>query len=443
MIVLKNGKQKESRLLNKEILKLAIPNILSNLSVPMLSAVDTALMGHLSPVYLGAIGLGSMIFNFIYWNFGFLRMGTTGMVSQAYGAQDHEKTYDLLTAAVRLSLIIALVIVLLSPYLFEILNRLLYVKDVHQSAIATYTSIRIYDAPATIMLYALTGWFFGRQNAIIPLAVIITINTMNMVISYILVHSYGIGIAGVAWGTVVSQYAGVVIMMVFLVTRYDYSIASLVKSRTAIDLVQFFAINRDLFIRTVLLTLAFVMLYRYSNQLGPIELAANVVILQFLNWISFGIDGFAYAAESIVGKYKGQNNQKGLLDAVRLCIYWGAAVALVYTVIFLFGTSKIVNLYTQDIAIISHINMLKPWVLALPMIGFVCYIFDGIFIGLLESQFMRDSMIISFGIFVASVSILPFNNAVLWSCFCLFLLLRGLAQVYYWNKIIKAKLLRS
>ena len=429
--------------MNKEILKLAIPNILSNLSVPMLSAVDTALMGHLSPIYLGAIGLGSMIFNFIYWNFGFLRMGTTGMVSQAYGAQDHEKTYDLLTAALRLSMIIALGIVLLSPFLFDILNRLLYVKDVHQSAIATYTSIRIYDAPATIMLYALMGWFFGRQNAMIPLAVTIIINTMNMIISYVLVHAYGMSIAGVAWGTVLSQYAGVVIMIVFLVTRYDYTIASLVKSRVAVDLVQFFAVNRDLFIRTVLLTLAFVMLYRYSNKLGPVELAANVVVLQFLNWISFGIDGFAYAAESIVGKYIGQNNQKSLLNAVRLCIYWGAAVALIYTVTFLFGTSQIVNLYTQDIAIISHINMLKPWVLALPLTGFVCYIFDGIFIGLLESQFMRDSMIVAFVIFVASVTFLPSSNAILWSCFCLFLLLRGLAQVYYWNRIIKVKLLRS
>jgi len=383
----------------------------------MLSAVDTALMGHLSPIYLGAIGLGSMIFNFIYWNFGFLRMGTTGMVAQSYGAEVHDKTIDLLTAALRLSLLISIGIVLLSPLLFEMMNRLLQVQDVHHSVIASYTSIRIYDAPATIMLYVLIGWFFGRQNAVIPLAITIVINLLNIIISYVLVHSYGMSIAGVAWGTVVSQYTGVIIMLILMSMRYD----------------------RDLFIRTVLLTLAFVLLYRYSNQLGPIELAANVVILQFLNWISFGIDGFAYAAESVVGKYTGQNNQKMLFKAVRHCIYWGSALALVYTIIFLVGSIDIAHLYTQDTSVIRHIDKLKPWILAMPVIGFVCYIFDGVFIGLLETQFMRDSMIVSFSVFVVLVSFLPLSNTILWTSFSLFLLLRGIAQVYYWNNKIKAK----
>jgi len=405
----------------------------------MLSAVDTALMGHLSPIYLGAIGLGSMIFNFIYWNFGFLRMGTTGMVAQSYGAEDHDKTIDLLTAALRLSLLISIGIVLLSPLLFEMMNRLLQVQDVHHSVIASYTSIRIYDAPATIMLYVLIGWFFGRQNAVIPLAITIVINLLNIIISYVLVHSYGMSIAGVAWGTVVSQYTGVIIMLILMSMRYDYSMISLIKSRASIDIGQFLTVNRDLFIRTVLLTLAFVLLYRYSNQLGPIELAANVVILQFLNWISFGIDGFAYAAESVVGKYTGQNNQKMLFKAVRHCIYWGSALAFVYTIIFLVGSIDIAQLYTEDTSVIRHIDTLKPWILAMPMIGFVCYIFDGVFIGLLETQFMRDSMIISFSVFVVLVSFLPLSNTVLWTSFSLFLLLRGIAQVYYWNKKIKAK----
>jgi len=396
-------------------------------------------MGHLSPIYLGAIGLGSMIFNFIYWNFGFLRMGTTGMVAQSYGAEVHDKTIDLLTAALRLSLLISIGIVLLSPLLFEMMNRLLQVQDVHHSVIASYTSIRIYDAPATIMLYVLIGWFFGRQNAVIPLAITIVINLLNIIISYVLVHSYGMSIAGVAWGTVVSQYTGVIIMLILMSMRYEYSLISLIKSRPSIDIGQFLTVNRDLFIRTILLTLAFVLLYRYSNQLGPIELAANVVILQFLNWISFGIDGFAYAAESVVGKYTGQNNQKMLFKAVRHCIYWGSALALVYTIIFLVGSIDIAHLYTQDTSVIRHIDKLKPWILAMPMIGFVCYIFDGVFIGLLETQFMRDSMIVSFSVFVVLVSFLPLSNTILWTSFSLFLLLRGIAQVYYWNNKIKAK----
>jgi len=429
--------------LNKEILKLAIPNVLSNLSVPMLSAVDTALMGHLSPIYLGAIGLGSMIFNFIYWNFGFLRMGTTGMIAQSYGAEDHDKTIDLLTAALRLSMLISIGLILLSPILFDMMNRLLYVQDIHHSVIASYTRIRIYDAPATIMLYVLTGWFFGRQNALIPLVVTIIINVLNIIISYVLVHCYEMNIAGVAWGTVMSQYIGVIIMMILMIIRSEYSFGELIRSRTSINMGQFISVNRDLFIRTILLTMAFVLLYRYSNQLGPIELAANVIILQILNWISFGIDGFAFAAESIVGKYKGQNKQEMLFHAVKLCIRWGAGLAFVYTLIFLFGSSGIVKLYSQDIAVNAHVETLKPWVLALPFIGFICYIFDGIFIGLLETQFMRNSMIISFGIFVVLVVFLPMSNMVLWTSFCLFLLLRGLAQLCYWYKMIKAALLSA
>jgi MATE family multidrug resistance protein len=293
------------------------------------------------------------------------------------------------------------------------------------------------------MLYALTGWFFGRQNAMIPLAITVSINVMNMVISYVLVQTYGLNIAGVAWGTVVSQYAGVMMMMLIVITKYDYSIRRLFRSRITIAMGQFFSVNRDLFIRTILLTLSFAILYRYSNRLGALELAANVVILQLLNWISFGVDGFAYAAESVVGKYMGRKDSKKVLDVVRLCIYWGGAIALIYTLLFLCASGAIVGLYTLDLAVSNHISMLKPWVVALPLISFVCYIFDGIFIGLLESKLMRDSMIISFGVFMLSMSFLSHNNVILWSSFCVFLLLRGLVQIYYWHQKIKVRLMRS
>ena len=232
-------------------------------------------------------------------------------------------------------------------------------------------------------------------------------------------------------------------MMLIVITKYDYSIRRLFRSRITIAMGQFFSVNRDLFIRTILLTLSFAILYRYSNRLGTLELAANVVILQLLNWISFGVDGFAYAAESVVGKYMGRKDSKKVLDVVRLCIYWGGAIALIYTLLFLCASGAIVGLYTLDLAVSNHISMLKPWVVALPLISFVCYIFDGIFIGLLESKLMRDSMIISFGVFMLSMSFLSHNNVILWSSFCVFLLLRGLVQIYYWHQKIKVRLMRS
>ncbi len=429
--------------MNREILRLAIPNILSNISIPLLSAVDTALMGNLSPFYLGAIGLGSMIFNFIYWNFGFLRMGTTGMVAQAYGEDNVNLMDNLLVASLRLSFLLSVGIMLLSPWLFEVFNSLLLIDDKHNSIVSKYIYIRILDAPATLGIYVLMGWFFGSQNAFIPLLVTIIINGANIVLSYTLVHFYGWDISGVAWGTVLSQYLGFfMLLLIYSTKRGGQSFKWLFKrSIPSVDVSSFFKINIDLFVRTVSLTLSFLLLYRWSNLSGPVVLAANVIILQMISWVSFVTDGFAFAAESIVGKYKGRNSNKKLLKAVTLIMKWGMVLAFCFTLTYWLFTEKIIDIYTADQMVFSEVKSLKFIIILMPLIGFLCYIYDGIFIGLLQTQAMRDTMIFSLILYI--LMLIYFGdkgNVYLWVSFSLFLGLRGLSQTLYWAFKIKREL---
>ncbi|MEO0726223.1 MAG: MATE family efflux transporter, partial [Bacteroidota bacterium] len=279
--------------MNKEILRLAIPNILSNISVPLLSSFDTALMGRLSADHLGAVGLGSMIFNFVYWNFGFLRMGSTGMTAQAYGRENRAEMGTVLGQAALVAVSLALLLLILQSPLLQASQSLLKVSADQQPLVGTYFSIRIWAAPAALGMYALMGWYFGMQNAIYPLILTIVINVVNMLISYLLVWHYEWGIAGVAWGTVIAQYVGVLVGIVLLLKQYSW-IRDSIQSKVLLQweaLVRFLRINGDIFLRTLCLTLAFAFFYRQSAGLGDLILATNVILLQYVNWMSYGVDG--------------------------------------------------------------------------------------------------------------------------------------------------------
>ena len=301
--------------MNKEILRLAIPNILSNISVPLISSVDTALTGRLSDLHLGAVGVGAMIFNFVYWNFGFLRMGTTGMTAQAFGAKnDADIIHTLGRAFLVVSIVAALLIVLQVP-IAEVSFKLMNISERQYPFIAEYFYIRIWAAPATLALYGFMGWFFGMQNAIYPLILTIVINVVNIICSVFFIKYLGLEVEGVAYGTVIAQYVGLLLAIVLFFFKYRYLLNHL--STAAIlkweELHQFLSINGDIFIRTFCLTFAFGFFYSQSSVGGEELLAVNVILLQFLNWMSYGVDGFAYAAESLVGKYKGAKENENLV----------------------------------------------------------------------------------------------------------------------------------
>lgn len=424
--------------MNKELLRLAIPNILSNISVPLLSSFDTALMGRLSADHLGAVGLGSMVFNFVYWNFGFLRMGSTGMTAQAYGRGNRAAMSTVLGQASVVALSLAGLLMLMQFPLLEAAQSLLQVAPDQQPLVSEYFRVRIWAAPAALGMYALLGWFFGMQNAIYPLLLTILINVVNMLLSYFLVYESGWGIRGVAWGTVVAQYVGLLAGIGLLLYKYPW-VRQEVKYRALLEwegLRNFLRVNSDIFVRTLCLTLGFAFFYRQSAGLGELILATNVILLQYVNWMSYGVDGFAFAAESLVGKYYGAEQPAQLNRAIRLSFIWGMALAVVYAVLYGAAGTGLLYLFTDQEAVIAAALPYLPWMVAFPLLGTPCYLWDGVYVGLTASKAMRNTMLLAFaGYLLLYYSYGQFQgNHGLWFSLLGFMVLRGGIQWWwYWR----------
>ena len=418
--------------MNKEILRLAVPNILSNISVPLLSSVDTILMGSLSGLHIGAVGLGAMIFNFVYWNFGFLRMGTTGITAQAYGSGNRSDIIHTLGRAFLIAGILSLLILLLQVPFESASLTLMNVAPEQVDLVRTYFYIRIWGAPAALGMYAMLGWFFGMQNAVYPLLLTILINGINILVSWYLVAYQGMEIAGVAYGTVIAQYCGLAGAFALFLYKYgdylqDFKQAALTRTE---ELGKFLRINRDIFLRTVALTLTFTFFYSQSSEEGALILAANTILMQFFNWMSYGVDGFAFAAESLVGKYAGRRNESDTQRAIRLSFGWGMAFALLYTLFFFFFGNALLRLFTDQTDVIATATPYLWWIIFIPLVSVPSFIWDGVFIGLTASAAMRNSMIIATaGFFVAFFLLEPgYANHGLWAAMYVYVILRGAVQ---------------
>ncbi len=424
----------QSYKMNKEILRLAIPNIISNISVPLLSTVDTALMGRMSEVHLGAIGLGTMLFNFLYWNFGFLRMSSTGLTAQAYGRKDEEAIIHNLLRALIVAGILGILMLVFQKQIGALGMQLLNATGEQHQLVAQYFYIRIWAAPATIGLYAIMGWYFGMQNSIFPLILTVFINIVNIVLSFYFVRQMGWEISGVAYGTVIAQYSGFVLAFVLFLLKYRSYLShrKLATLLAAKPLLHFLNINKDIFIRTLCLTIVFAFFYSRSAMGGAMMLAVNVILLQFLNWMSYGVDGFAYAAESLVGKYKGAENTQAVYKAIRYSFGWGMVLATLFTLSYWIFGEAIMGIFTDQQEVIAAARPYFFWILILPLVGFACYVWDGIYIGLTASKAMRDSMLLALFLFgVTYYFITPyFPIHGLWFALLVFLGVRGLFQ--YW-----------
>lgn len=421
--------------MNKEILRLAIPNILSNLSIPLLSTVDVALMGHLSVIHLGAIGLATMIFNFFFWNFGFLKMGTTGLVAQAYGANDQLLIRQLLSKGCYLALFIAIFIVLLQIPIGQIANWALGVSTDHSSLVSIYFNIRIWSAPATLLTYCLFGWLFGMQDAVTPMIVTILINTINILASYYLVVVLQWDIYGVAYGTLIAEYIGLIILLIVIFKKYKMKLMAITDLG---EWSEFFSVNKDLFIRTVALTTTFAIFYRQSALSGALILATNVILLQFLGWMSYIIDGFAYASQSLVGRFFGAGAIVDLRKSITVTFTWAIVLAMIISLIYGSATGYLGRLFTQDFEVVQLLITYKWWLYLLPLLAVASYIWDGVFIGLTRTKMMRDSMLISFISFILLFNLIrgSFANAI-WISFAVFLTLRGILLTIYWYHLKK------
>ncbi len=423
--------------MHRAILRLALPNILSNISVPLLSSVDTILMGHLSRSHLAALGIASMIFTFLYGNFNFLRMGTTGLTAQAFGRADREAISNTLYRALLLAFGSGIGLIMLQQPILELGCRWMNVSPSYADMVADYFSIRIYAAPGALTLFVLMGWFFGLQNARYPLYITLFVNIVNIVSSYWLVRKMDLGIDGAAYGTLVAQYAGLGLALI-LTLRYKKrlippKIGEILRKEA---LTAFLHINKNIFIRTIALTFVLAFFYAQSAKAGEEILAVMIILLQFMIWMSFGIDGFANAAESLTGRYYGSGETEAFRRAIRYSLYWGGALAVGFALLYGFFGEELLALYTDDTRLIERAERFLPLVTILPLISFWAFIWDGIFIGMTASVSMRNTILLSTALFMLLFYLTKgydFAYA-LWINFMLFFLYRGVFQWWLFKK---------
>lgn len=417
--------------MNRRILNLALPSIITNITVPLLGMVDVAIVGHIgNATYISAIALATMVFNLIYWNFGFLRMGTSGLTAQAYGAKDETEYLRILVRALTIALGAAILLIILQMPIGYLCKKLIHSSKQTIDLTLTYFYIRIWAAPATLGLYALKGWFIGMQNAKTPMWIAILLNIVNIVASLICVFVFHLDIAGVAIGTVIAQYSGLLLAIVLWFHYYGH-LRSKIRIRESLNLkemVRFFKVNADIFLRTLCLIAVFTFIPYISASMGDEVLAANTLLMQLFTLLSYIMDGFAYAGESLVGRYVGANNDKALHKAVRNLLRWGVGLALAFTLLYATCGKWLLLILTNDRTVIHTAMQYIVWTVLVPITGFAAFIYDGIYIGATASKAMRNIMFVATAAFFIAYVILYkiLGNNGLWISFLLFLSLRGL-----------------
>jgi len=417
--------------MNREILRLAVPNILTNLTVPLVSLVDLGLMGRMpSAAYILAIGFGTLIFNFLYWAFGFLRMATTGMVAQVFGKDDQTELLNILFRGVLIAVSIGLILILFQKPLFYLANLLIQAKAEAVIPLKRYFFYRIYAAPATISIYVLSGWLLGIQDARSVLFISILINGLNAFLSYYFVKRLAMDVDGVALGTVIAQYAGLVLAVSIAFFKHQIK-PSLLMYRSFFDFdswKKFMKLNSDLFIRTLSLILVMSFFKTKAGNIGLILGAANMLLFEFISLTSYGIDGFAFAAEALCGKYYGKNNYAQFTKAVRFSLLWGIGLSILLTLLFFFFGKHLLTLMTDKEELIQTALIYLPWLVLAPLINGFAFIWDGIYIGTTSTAAMRKSMLIAaFLIFLPAFYGFEFlfQNHGIWLAFSIFMVSRG------------------
>ena len=422
---------------NRESWRLAWPLILSNLSVPMLGVVDTAVVGHLdAPRYLAGVALGALVMSVLYWLFGFLRMGTTALTAQAFGAADTTEMRAAAGRAMLLALGLGLLIILLGPLVVLLSERLFAPPAEVGVEFARYLAIRLFGAPAALANMVLLGWLLGLQDSRRPLLLMILTNGINAVLAILFVFGFGLATAGVATATVLAEYAGLAIGL--LIVRGTWRSQGGWPGWPAIMVLSRFrrllAVNRDLFLRSLLLEAAFLAFAAIGSRQGEIVLAANAVLMNFFTTAAYGLDGFAHAAEAMVGRAVGARDQPGFRAAARASFANAALLALLMTLAFAVVGGPGVRLMTGIAEVREQAMAFLPYVVALPLVSVWAFVFDGIYFGATRTAELRNGMAAALGLFavIAAVLVPAFGNHGLWLTFLIFLAGRAaiLALIY-------------
>ena len=407
--------------------------ILSNVSVPLLGMVDTGVTGHLeSSVYLGAVAIGSTIFSFIYMGMNFLRMGTTGIVAQRFGAGDNDGLRVSLGQAVIVALIIAAVLIALQIPIGQLAMRLIGGEAEVQHFALQYFSIRIWSAPGTLANYVLIGWFLGLQNARVPLLIFLTINMTNIVLDLLFVVGLGMKVDGVALASVIAEYSGLLVALLFVARTLrertgSWPLALLVNVRAY---AAYFSVNANLFIRTMALVFTFAFVTAQGARLGGVILAANAVLMNLQTLTSFVLDSFAHASEAIVGKAVGEKRRAALERAVQVSLKWSLVFAAIFCVFYLLLGPLMIRLLTDLEDVRETALRFLPWLVISPLVSVWSYLYDGVFVGATRAREMRNIMVIStFVVFLPAWFLLrDLGNHGLWLAFTIFMASRGIGM---------------
>jgi MATE family multidrug resistance protein len=394
---------------HKQLFVLALPMILSNITAPLLGLVDTAVIGHLSHAYyLGGSTVGAMIITVITWLCGFLRMSTTGLSAQAFGQQNDQSNCLILLRGIIVAFTVGLVVILLQGVYLDIALSLAGGSEQVQFYAREYSEVRVWGLPAALANLVIMGWLLGNHQAKAVMWLVITTNLINLGLDLLFVIGFEWQVKGVALATLISEYSGLIIGLIFVFKNFQHKFIGLftnaqqlfeaVLERSA--LLSYFKLNRDILIRTLCLEVCFVFMTFQGARLGDDVIAANAILMNFLLLISFGLDGIANAAEVMVGKAKGENNQKNMFVSVNIALCWTGIFALAYSLMFYLAGNYFITTISNITEVVDYAQQHLFWIVALPILACWCYLYDGVYVGLMQAHIMRNSMLIAtFGCF--------------------------------------------
>ncbi|MDE6296535.1 MAG: MATE family efflux transporter, partial [Muribaculaceae bacterium] len=425
------------RNLNKEILQLAAPAILNNITVPLLGLCDTAIAGHLgSASYLGAISVGAMMLNVFFWLSGFLRMGTTGLTAQSLGRKRADECCEVLRKSLMIAFVISVLVILFrEPLLRVFLYFIQPDKEISELA-ALYFRVGVWGVPAQLGVMAISGWFIGLQTTVVPMTIAISTNIINIATSILLAFGFKKGFVGIIFGTLCANWLGALIAFIWGWKRYRSLGERIVKDKDELheqkrgvrwgDL---FSVNGALFIRSACIMGVTMTVTAVGARLGETTLAANAVIMQFFMFFSYFMDGFAFSGEALTGKYVGESNGRMILSTARHLSCWGVVMGLLFFLLYTLASREIVSLLTDNIHVIDEVERYKLWIVLLPPITVSAFIFDGIFVGLTRTRAMMGVTVAGAIIFFITLfgTGLTLDNRLLWISFESYLLVRGVS----------------
>lgn len=416
--------------MNRSVLKLAVPSIFANITVPLVGMVDLAIAGRLGDAsVIGAVAIATMLFDLLYWNMAFLRLGTGGLIAQAFGRGDNKEISRVFVQGISTATLLALFVLAIQYLFVKVAFLFIECTPQVQNLATEYFFIRIWAAPATISLYVFKGFFIGMQNTVIPMAVELTINVTNILASVYFALYTPMGFAGIAAGTVVAQYSGMALSIVFLFSRYRYLFAD-VKILACIKLGEmksFFVLNADLLVRSLCFLFVYVGFTSLSAKYGDVALAVCSIMMKLMMLFSYFVDGFAYAAEALTGRFIGAKDATSLHRAIKIIFVWSSIIGVVSTFVYLVAADDMILLMTKDTNVIEASGEYIGWMLVMPIISCLAFTWDGVYIGATASKAIRNSMLWAvvgfFAVYYALSSSLGLHA--LWGAYIIHLLARS------------------